>query len=69
VTEADCGNCGGTVHLGLLSKPRCPHCESHFEAVEPGSGFFAGARLTVGERPALDGERNTPSDPEDVLEG
>lgn len=68
VTDADCENCDRTVHLGLLSEPRCPHCESHFESVEPKSGFFGNARLTVGERPALGGERNPPTGPEDVLE-
>lgn len=68
ITDADCENCDRTVHLGLLSEPRCPHCESHFESVDPKSGFFGNARLTVGERPALSGERNPPTGPEDVLE-
>jgi len=68
VTDADCESCDRTVHLGLLSEPRCPHCESRFESVEPKSGFFGNARLTVGERPALGGERNPPPGPEDVLE-
>lgn len=68
ITDADCENCDRTVHLGLLSEPRCPHCESHFESVEPKSGFFGNARITVGERPALGGERDLPTGPEDVLE-
>ncbi|WP_430503926.1 hypothetical protein [Haloparvum sp. PAK95] len=68
ITDADCENCDRTVHLGLLSAPRCPHCESHFESVEPKSGFFGNARITVGERPALGGEHNPPTEPEDVLE-
>lgn len=68
IIDADCGHCDRTVHLGLLSEPRCPHCESHFDAVEPKSGFFGSARLTVGDRPAITGERNVPNEPSDVLE-
>ena len=56
IATADCDSCGETVRLGLLSSPECPHCGSTFETVEPGSGFFGSPSLTVGSRPALEGE-------------
>ncbi len=56
VASADCNGCGATVRLSLLSTPECPHCEATFEAVEPASGFFGSPSLTVGTRPALEGE-------------
>ncbi|WP_058366597.1 coiled-coil domain-containing protein [Haloparvum sedimenti] len=68
VTDADCDNCGNAVHIGLLAAPRCPHCESTFESVEPKSGFFGTARLTVGERPALEGESEPSTEANDILE-
>jgi outer membrane murein-binding lipoprotein Lpp len=55
-STATCGACDGSVDLGLLSRPTCPHCEATFEAFEPGGRFFGSATLTVGERPALEGE-------------
>jgi len=54
VAEAVCESCGGSVHLGLLDSPFCPHCESTFDGVEPKRGFFGSHRLTVGQRPALE---------------
>lgn len=56
VTSAKCGECGSVVHVGLLGKPRCPHCEQPFTGVEPARGFFGSATLEVGDRPALEGE-------------
>ncbi|SEO25420.1 Predicted nucleic acid-binding protein, contains Zn-ribbon domain [Halogranum amylolyticum] len=56
VTQASCGDCGSTVHLGLLSAPRCPHCDRGFTGLEPARGFFGSATLSVGDRPALAGE-------------
>jgi len=53
---ATCAACDAKVDLGLLSRPTCPHCESTFEAFEAGGRFFGSATLTVGERPALEGE-------------
>jgi uncharacterized membrane-anchored protein YhcB (DUF1043 family) len=53
---ATCGACDAKVDLGLLSRPTCPHCESTFEAFEPGGRFFGSATLAVGERPALEGD-------------
>lgn len=55
ITTADCERCDRTVHLGLLAEPQCPHCDSLFDAFEPPSGLFGNARLTIGDRPALDG--------------
>lgn len=48
VDEADCGACGGTVHVSLLSEAVCPHCGSGLADVEPGSGFFSGPTLVAG---------------------
>jgi predicted Zn-ribbon and HTH transcriptional regulator len=58
-TAAKCEDCGGTVDLGLLSRPRCPHCETALADVEP-SGLIGKARLRTGTPPALEGE--TPAD-------
>ncbi|MFB6068308.1 MAG: CopG family transcriptional regulator [Halobacterium sp.] len=59
-TTANCGDCGRTVRLGLLSRPTCPFCESRFVDLEPGRGFFASATLTTGDRPALEGGTSEP---------
>ncbi|WP_101294368.1 CopG family transcriptional regulator [Halegenticoccus soli] len=64
VDAAKCGACGETVHVGLLSEPRCPHCERGFADVEPPRGFFGSAALTVGDPPALDGRCGTDADPD-----
>jgi len=56
VTKADCESCGGTVHLGLLTSPDCPHCAARITGVEPRTGFFRSSVLHTGERPALEGE-------------
>ena len=53
ISEAACGSCGESVHLGLLDAPTCPHCGSPFDGVE-GGGWFKSNRLTVGDRPALE---------------
>ena len=53
VSEAVCGSCGESVHVGLLDEPVCPHCESPFDGVESG-GWFRPNTLTVGDRPALE---------------
>ncbi|WP_299332234.1 hypothetical protein [Haloplanus sp.] len=54
---AACGDCGSTVDVGLLSRPRCPHCEATYTHFEPSTGFFGSATLVTGDRPALtDGE-------------
>jgi chromosome segregation ATPase len=52
---AKCEDCGGKVRLGLLSRPRCPHCDASVASVEP-SGFVGKAQLRTGTPPALDGE-------------
>lgn len=55
VREADCASCGAALHVGQLTAPQCPHCETTFGGVEPGRGFFSNATLTAGDRPALTG--------------
>ena len=57
VESAKCGHCSETVHLGLLAEPRCPHCASTFNDIEPKQGFFGSHTLVVGDPPALEGER------------
>jgi tetrahydromethanopterin S-methyltransferase subunit G len=55
-TTATCEACGETVRLGLLSRPRCPHCDASVSGLDPSSGFFGSARLRAGDRPALGGD-------------
>ncbi|USZ67245.1 hypothetical protein NGM10_10940 [Halorussus salilacus] len=57
VESAACGHCGKTVHIGLLAAPKCPHCASTFNDVEPKQGFFGSHTLVIGDAPALEGER------------
>lgn len=64
---ADCGDCEQTVRIGLLGRPRCPHCEAAFDGFEPSSGFFGSATLTVGTRPALAGETTEETDPPEAI--
>jgi rubrerythrin len=66
-TTAACGDCGATVALGLLSAPECPHCAATFDGFEAGRGLFSSPRLTVGSRPALDGETDAVDGPSDLL--
>lgn len=55
-TNAGCAGCGNTVHLGLLSEPVCPHCDSRLLGLElPQSvlPWFDRPHLTVGADPAV----------------
>ncbi|SEA36411.1 hypothetical protein SAMN04488065_2839 [Haloplanus vescus] len=66
---AACGDCDATIALGLLSRPRCPHCEATFVEFEPSSGFFSSATLVTGDHLALDdGEVDVPDGPADLFE-
>ena len=65
VSTADCGDCGSSVHVGLLGAPTCPHCEATFDGVESARGFFGSATLTVGDHPALTDGTSAESDAED----
>ncbi|WP_144921977.1 hypothetical protein [Halorubrum salsamenti] len=56
VRKAECTNCAGTVELGLLTAPECPHCGRQFGELEPNPGFLGTSRLVVEDRPALDGD-------------
>ncbi|WP_277555116.1 CopG family transcriptional regulator [Halobaculum limi] len=69
ITKATCDSCGATVQLALLSVPECPHCAATFESVEPASGFLGSPSLSVGHRPALEGETVEETDPSDIFEG
>ncbi|WP_416840882.1 hypothetical protein [Haloferax sp. DFSO52] len=52
--KATCDNCEETVHLDLLTEPRCPACQSAFEALSPSKGFFGSATLRTGQPLALE---------------
>ncbi|GAB7008840.1 hypothetical protein [Halorubrum trueperi] len=56
VRKARCTDCGGTVEIGLLTAPECPHCGRRFAELEPNPGFFGTSRLVVEDPPALDGD-------------
>ncbi|ERH13094.1 MAG: hypothetical protein J07HB67_02128 [halophilic archaeon J07HB67] len=56
VSDAVCGSCESTVHLGLLGDAQCPHCETPFEGVDADTGLLRPARLVVADRPALTGD-------------
>jgi rubrerythrin len=65
---AVCADCGASVDLALLARPRCPHCEATYVDFEPSTGFFSSATLVTGDRPALtDGERHDDA-PEDAAD-
>lgn len=68
VGVADCEHCGGSVDIGLLGEPRCPHCASVLTGVSPGRRFLGRSTLTVGDRPALEGDAFEWTDPDDVFE-
>ncbi|KAB1194842.1 hypothetical protein GJR96_10015 [Haloferax sp. MBLA0076] len=53
--KATCADCGQTVHLDLLTEPRCPGCRTSFDELSPSRGFFGSATLHTGEPPALEG--------------
>lgn len=68
IAQADCESCGRGVRLGLLAAPRCPHCGDPFDGIEPATGLFGSAALSVGDRPALEGETDGHGDPTDVFD-
>lgn len=58
IDQATCDNCGQRVNVGLLTKPRCPHCST--TVVELGvtkrlGGLLTKYRLHSGDHPALTG--------------
>lgn len=56
VRKAACTDCGGTVDIGLLTTPECPHCGREFAELDPNPGFLGTSRLVAAEQPALDGD-------------
>ncbi|MFB6308926.1 MAG: hypothetical protein ABEH35_06310 [Haloarculaceae archaeon] len=40
IEEATCESCGGTVRVGLLTDPECPHCDTIVSDVRPEKGIF-----------------------------
>jgi hypothetical protein len=67
VEKAKCGNCDRAVNIGLLEKPRCPHCEHSFDGFVPSSGFFGDPTLSVGDQPAIEGQTTATRDSADLL--
>ena len=47
IRRAKCENCGNGVEIGLLTEPRCPHCEAAANTVEPATGWFDSPRLVT----------------------
>lgn len=45
ISRATCENCGNGVEIGLLSEPKCPHCDAAAATVEPATGWFGSPRL------------------------
>lgn len=64
IALANCGDCGSSVQIALLSEPRCPHCDCIFGQVDPAPRFFGSPTLTVADRPALE----SPPESEDTFE-
>jgi predicted transcriptional regulator len=53
ITQADCGDCGQTLQIALLTTAECPHCASAFGGVSPKDGIFGSATLETGAPPEL----------------
>ncbi|WP_411966905.1 hypothetical protein [Haloferax sp. YSSS75] len=66
--KATCDNCGETIHLGLLSEPRCPACRSVFDELSPSHGFFGSATLSTGKPLALEAAAPDNDDVETLLD-
>ncbi len=45
ISRATCENCGNGVEIGLLTEPKCPHCDAAAATVEPATGWFGSPRL------------------------
>jgi chromosome segregation ATPase len=54
VRRAACESCETGVDVGLLTEPRCPHCNEPFEELDPKDGFFGTNYLRTGHAPALE---------------
>jgi DNA repair exonuclease SbcCD ATPase subunit len=68
VRAGNCESCGRTIELGLLTAPRCPHCQQALSGVEPGGRFLRSATITVGAQPAITGESFEPEEPKELFE-
>ena len=67
ITQASCGNCGQRIDVGLLTKPRCPHCSTTFTelGVEKRlGGLLTDYRLQGGDHPELTGSKQSKLDEE-----
>jgi len=54
VRSATCESCENGVDVGLLTSPRCPHCNETFEDLDPKDGFLGTNYLRTGRPPALE---------------
>ncbi|WP_396612108.1 hypothetical protein ACH9L7_02150 [Haloferax sp. S1W] len=66
--KAKCDACSETVHLDLLTEPRCPACQSPFRELSPSRGFFGSATLHTGTPPALEGSDELTDEMDDILD-
>ncbi|WP_225316415.1 MULTISPECIES: hypothetical protein [Haloferax] len=66
--KATCAECGQTVHLDLLTEPRCPGCRSSFDELTPSRGFFGSATLHTGQPPALEAAESSEDEIETLLD-
>jgi DNA repair exonuclease SbcCD ATPase subunit len=56
IGRAVCENCQEPVEIGLLTEPKCPHCETTVSDVEPSSGFLGKPQLIVAKQLAAGNE-------------
>ena len=68
VRSADCGDCGTSVDVALLTRPECPHCAASIADVERRGSILGSHTLVVGEPPALPGPPVDAENPEPVEE-
>lgn len=56
IESAECGGCGDSVRISLLSEPVCPHCTAEFEDLQPRGGWLRSSLLVTTDPPAIDGD-------------
>ena len=72
IESAECGGCGQSVRVGLLSQPVCPHCGAEYDDLEPHGGWLRSSVLLTSGQSAHDGdvegEADDPSEADPDLE-
>lgn len=67
INTAQCDSCRGSVNLGMLTTPRCPHCSTSFTGLgteDRLGGLLTEHRLRVGNHPELTGSTRPAIDEE-----